>query len=159
MYSFTPGSDKLKIIGQGGINGTVGINPEWIITSPTTYPIQQNVTLLQGPTAVLVTSFTGKVQLGKVQLDWETVSEVGLVGFNVHRSESLGGMKQQLNTDLLPAKNPGQLIGATYQFSDDVGQGQHYYYWLELVLTEGTKLIDPLIVDTNYWVLLPAIMR
>lgn len=158
-FIFTAGMDKLQIIGQGGSNGTVGIDPTWIITVPTADPARQDVTLSQGPTAVLVSSFTGKVTLNNVQLDWETASEVGLVGFNVYRSDSLGGMKQKLNTDMLSAKNPGQLIGATYQFSNAVGQGQHYHYWLELVLTEETQFIDSLVVDTNYWVLLPVLRR
>jgi hypothetical protein len=92
-------------------------------------------------------------------LDWETANEVGLVGFNIYRSDSLDGVRQKLNTNLLPAKNPGQMIGATYQFNDTVDQGQNYYYWLELVLTEGTELIEPVKPDTYYSVFIPVIVR
>jgi hypothetical protein len=108
---------------------------------------------------VVVSSFTGKAKLGAVQLDWETANEIGLVGFNIYRSDSLDGVKQQLNTNLLPATNPGQMIGASYQFNDTVDQGQRYYFWLELITTEGTALIEPVVLDTKYWVLLPAIVR
>ena len=111
------------------------------------------------PTAVLVSSFTGKVTPNKVQLDWETASEVGLVGFNIYRSDSLDGVKQRLNTDTLPAQKPGEMNGATYQFSDKVGQGQHYYYWLELITTDGTEQIEPVVLNTNYWIQLPTISR
>ncbi len=91
------------------------------------------------------------------RLEWETVSEVDLVGFNVYRSDSQEGIKQKLNSDIILAQNGGQLIGATYQFNDHVAQGQHYYYWLELVMTGENKFIEPVVVDTNYWNLLPAI--
>jgi hypothetical protein len=111
------------------------------------------------PTAVVVSSFTGKAHPGTVTLDWETANEIGLVGFNVYRSDSLDGEKQMLNTDLLPATNPGQMIGAAYQFNDKVDQGQHYYYWLEVVTTDGNEWFEPVVQNTSYWTFLPAIIR
>jgi hypothetical protein len=159
FFSYTLDEDNLKIIGQGGINGTIGYDPAWTIPIPTTYPYRVDVVLSQDPTAVIVSTFTGYVRYTNVQLEWKTATEVGLVGFNVYRSDSIDGVKQKLNTDLLPAQYPGQMNGATYQFNNMVNQGQHYYYWLELGMIEGSEFFAPVILDTNYWVLLPAIVR
>jgi hypothetical protein len=114
---------------------------------------------LYSPTAVTVSSFSGASRLGSAQLDWETANEVGLVGFNLYRSETLDGPKQKLNADLIPAQYPNQMLGAAYQLIDAVDQGQRYYYWLELVRTNGTELLEPVIVDADYLVRLPILVR
>ena len=44
------------------------------------------------PTAVTVSSFTASSSLGTAQLDWETASEIGLLGFNLYRAETLDGV-------------------------------------------------------------------
>ncbi len=111
------------------------------------------------PTAVTVSSFTGSSHMGTAQLDWETASEIGLLGFNLHRSEALDGLKHKLNANLIPAQHSGQMQGASYQFSDNVDQGKRYYYWLELVKNQGTELFDPVVVDADYLVRLPFIRR
>jgi hypothetical protein len=159
MFIYTPGTDHLRIKGQGGMFGTIGLaeGAPWIIDTPNVPLYQQNIILSEAPTDVMVSSFTGKAMINDVQLEWKTVSEVELAGFNVYRSESQAGAKQKLNSDLITAQNPGQMIGASYHFGDSVQQGQHYYYWLELVITDGNHFIEPIVVDTSYWNLLPAI--
>ena len=114
---------------------------------------------LASPTAVTVSSFTGIAHLSSVQLDWETANEVGLVGFNLYRAETLNGAKHKLNANLIPAEHTGQVIGASYHFSDAVEQGKRYYYWLELVKHHGTELLDPVIVMTDYLIRLPLMIR
>jgi hypothetical protein len=114
---------------------------------------------INSPTAVTVSSFTGSSYLSTVRLDWQTANEVGLVGFNLYRSDTLDGMKQMLNPDLIPAQYPNQMLGASYQFSDVVDQGQRYYYWLELVRTDGIEMIEPAIVEADYLVRLPLMTR
>jgi hypothetical protein len=111
------------------------------------------------PTAVTVSSFTGLPYLNTVQLDWQTAIEVGLVGFNVYRSETLDGVKQKLNDDLIPVQYPGQMMGASYHFVDGVDQGQRYYYWLELVKNQGSELVGPVVLDTDYLIRLPLLGR
>jgi uncharacterized repeat protein (TIGR01451 family) len=111
------------------------------------------------PTAVTVSSFTGSSYLSTAQLEWETANEMGLVGFNLYRSQTLDGLKQMLNPDLLPAQYPDQMLGASYQFSEVVEQGQRYYYWLELVRTDGNELMEPVIVATDYLIRLPLMVR
>ena len=117
------------------------------------------ITYTNAPTAVTLSSFTGSSHLGTAQLDWETASEIGLLGFNLYRAEVLDGAKHKLNADLIPAEHPGQIIGANYQFTDAVEQGKRYYYWLELVKTHGTELLDPVVVDSDYLIRLPLMIR
>ncbi len=126
-----------------------------------TTPTLENVTITysNAPTAVVVSSFTGSSHMGTAQLDWETASEIGLLGFNLYRAETLDGAKHKLNADLIPAEHSGQMLGASYQFSDVVDQGRRYYYWLELVKTQGTELLDPVAVDTDYLIRLPLMIR
>ena len=114
---------------------------------------------LASPTAVTVSSFSSLAHLSSVQLDWETANEVGLVGFNVYRSQTLDGVKHKLNADLITAEHSGQMLGASYQFFDVVEQGKRYYYWLELVKHHGTELLDPVIVMTDYLIRLPLMIR
>ena len=143
------------------LNTTPGSTIRWRVSAKDTSDNWTTSVIyeLQTPTAVSISSFTGKVHPGTVTLDWETASEVELVGFNIYRSDAPDGVKQRLNTGMLPAQKPGEMIGATYQFSDKVEQGQHYYYWLELITTDGTEQIDPVVLNTNYWILLPSIFR
>ena len=84
---------------------------------------------------------------------------MGLVGFNLYRAETLDGAKHKLNAVLIPALNPDTLLGASYQFFDVVDQGKRYYYWLELVKHQGTELLEPVIVDTDYLIRLPLMIR
>ena len=111
------------------------------------------------PTAVTVSSFTGSSHLGTAQLDWETANEIGLLGFNLYRAETLDGARHKLNANLIPAEHSGQMQGASYQFFDAVDQGKRYYYWLELVKRQGAELLDPVAVDTDYLIRLPFIKR
>jgi hypothetical protein len=77
----------------------------------------------------------------------------------VYRSETLAGDRQKLNPDLIPAQHPNQMLGASYQFSNAVEQGTRYYYWLELVRTDGNELAVPVVLDTDYLVRLPLMVR
>ena len=114
--------------------------------------------LRTNPTAVLLASFTGSGLPGAVQLDWETANEVGMVGFNLYRSETIDGVKQQVNPSLIPANHRGQLQGDVYQYIDPVGPGI-YYYWLELVQIGGSDLTEPIQVTSGYSVNLPMLTK
>ncbi len=88
------------------------------------------------PDAVELASFTATPQkwTGTIQLDWETVSEVDNLGFNLYRAESLDGRQIKLNDSLIPSQGPGSPTGYTYSFLDRaVRAGRTYYYWLEAV--------------------------
>jgi hypothetical protein len=112
------------------------------------------------PTAVTLASFSQGSLTNSVQLDWSTATEVGLLGFNLYRSDELGGVKQKLNLDLIPALTPGDLMGNAYQFTDGTAvSGQTYIYWIELVMQDGNQLSDPLTLLVPYWLRLPMVIR
>jgi hypothetical protein len=53
FYNFTDGADKLRIVGQGGVAGSKGVEPNpWILTLPATYSYQVDVILTANPTVV-----------------------------------------------------------------------------------------------------------
>ena len=158
-YTYTLGGDQLRIIGQGGVNGTRGISTPWTITLPAATLAQQDIILSEAPTAVTLTSFSGSTQLRTIQLNWETATEMGLDGFNVWRSEALDGDKVKQNGELIVAQYPGQNLGWTYQFSEVVSAGKSYYYWVELVLTGSSEFTGPVILTTDYMFHLPVIQR
>jgi hypothetical protein len=110
------------------------------------------------PTTVLI-FFTGKAQPGTILLDWETANELWMVGFNLYRSETYGGLKQKLNSDLINAINPGQMQGTSYQYDDSVDPGTNYFYWIELVQVDGSDLIGPISVSAPFWINLPLVIR
>ncbi len=160
-YDFTS-ADNLRIIGQGGDQGTRGLDPSpWIIPIPATSPFQiLGFILNQPPTAVTLVSFTGESHPRSVLLDWVTANEVGLVGFNLYRSDTLGGVKQKLNPSLIPAQTPGSLTGNSYQFQDGtVVSGKTYYYWVELVMTGDNQEYGPVSLLAPYWLWLPMMTQ
>ncbi len=104
------------------------------------------------PTAVTLSWFdvtkTGKKV---ITLGWETVDEMNNLGFNVYRSKTIDGKKKQLNPELIPAENPGMLMGGLYEFRDKTAkQNRVYYYWLEDVDLSGvTTLHGPVEAKTK----------
>lgn len=92
------------------------------------------------PTAVELLSFTTESSKKSVVLEWETVSEIDNLGFNLYRSTEENGEKVKINPQLIPTNvPPGSIFGSIYSFVDlgaDLKQGQlipnrTYYYWLE----------------------------
>ncbi len=84
------------------------------------------------PTAVELGSFTATAGADQIVLDWETVSELENLGFNVYRATSVEGARAQLNPELIPSQAPGSGMGFAYQWVDsDVQAGVTYFYWLE----------------------------
>lgn len=84
------------------------------------------------PSAVSIISFDAENQEDGILLTWETAEELNNLGFNLYRAEDLQGPKVQVNSKLIPSRNPGGTSGAVYEFLDkQVGAGKNYYYWLE----------------------------
>lgn len=91
------------------------------------------------PLAVTLANFGAISQPDHVLVDWQTVAELGNLGFNVLRSTSPEGAQTRLNAELIPSQAPGSGQGASYSFEDDdVEDGTTYYYRLEDVDTSGT---------------------
>lgn len=88
------------------------------------------------PLAAGLGSFQAVARGRAVQLSWQTVSELEMVGFNLYRSEAVDGEYVQLNEGLIPAERLGQAEGQTYAWLDrDVARGRTYYYAIEAVQT------------------------
>jgi hypothetical protein len=117
-----------------------------------------NLDLTVSPTAVILVAFSGTPQYNTIRLDWTTVTEVDLIGFNVFRSETVDGVKQKQNVSLIPAVHFGHMEGSDYQFVNTVDQGHHYFYWLELVRTGSSNdLSDPIELTTDYVMFVPLL--
>jgi hypothetical protein len=73
-----------------------------------------------------------------ILLEWQTLSEHNLTGFNLYRSESKDGQKEKLNDSIISPLNPGGFGETDYEFIDRIVQpGTSYYYWLEPVDITG----------------------
>jgi len=115
---------------------------------------------LAGPTNVRVFDFTAAFNVPDkvVELNWETASEFDILGFNVLRSKSKVGGREQLNEDLILADNPGG-SGSSYNFVDDsITMGSTYYYWIEVVETGGGReSVGPRDVRSGYLFYIPFV--
>jgi hypothetical protein len=100
------------------------------------------------PTAVMMDGFTSTVLDQVVQVDFNTLSEIDLLGFNLFRSEGEFGLKLKLNPQLIPARTPGELFGNDYQYLDTTAlPGRLYYYWMEMVSRGGTQSFGPVLAQ------------
>jgi hypothetical protein len=92
-------------------------------------------------------------------VEWQTLLELDLLGFNLYRSNTLLGEKVRLNMALIPADALGGLGGASYAFVDaDIQPGERYYYWLEFVEISGERLHPtPVTIDVPYVLFLPLV--
>jgi subtilisin family serine protease len=94
--------------------------------------------LAQAPTAAEITALEAVPEAASIRVDWQTTSELDIVGFNVYRSESPEAFLTPLNGDLIPGQVPGSLMGATYEFVDETAKpGLAYYYWVESIDVYG----------------------
>ena len=109
------------------------------------------------PTPVRLANFNAISLPQGIQLSWQSAQENDLIGFNLYRAESPDGAQVQINTDLIPAINPGQLGGNDYQYLDATAEtGKVYYYWIEWVGNQDSELFGPAMASLQlYHVWLP----
>ena len=89
-------------------------------------------------TYIQLASFDAEPIEDGVMVRWETAAEVDNAGFNLYRSESMGGPFTKLNGKLLAANGNGG--GATYEFLDPDGTGGSFYR-LEDIDYNGTSTL------------------
>jgi hypothetical protein len=95
-----------------------------------------------------------------ILVEWETLHETNLLGFNIYRAEEEDGPQILLTPTLIPAQTPGGPFGNTYQFMDmSVEPGREYYYWIEMVYTSGSERVGPLVVESTFPLFLPLVVR
>lgn len=112
----------------GNINGMV------IPVSSTT----DGLINVYSPTATTIAGFSGRaVNEHQALLQWETGTELELAGFNLWQSAD-GANYTKLNSEIISAKSPGQLIPNTYEFSaNGLNSGKTYLYKLEALDSNG----------------------
>src|SRR4030042_3946543 len=141
------------------IGRAVSTQYEWFVTVSdgshiTSSPIWTFTT--EGtPTAVNLVDFKALSNPQGIQLGWQTAQETDLQGFNLFRADALGGEEVQINPEMIPAFNSGQLWGSDYKYLDtSVEAGKTYYYWIEWVGNSSTERFGPLtssLAPYNTW--------
>ncbi len=98
-------------------------------------------TAFDTPLAVTLASFSAEAQADRVVVSWETVSELGNVGFNLYRSADAAGPLTLLAH--VPSQAPGSTAGFAYNVEDlDLRQtGGTYWYTLEDVSLSGVTTL------------------
>lgn len=87
----------------------------------------------RAPNAVTLAAFHLRAKGKRVELQWETGTELQMLGFNVWRKTGKNAWKK-INADLITATNAGMAAGAQYKFSDKaVKAGKKYSYKIEMV--------------------------
>lgn len=98
----------------------------------------------QVPNFVELDFFTAIGTEDLIDISWQTQAEINLVGWNVYRqiAEKTGPFlsfpKTKLNHDLIISHGDVSQ-GFLYQYSDTVGPGDLYLYYLEAVFTDGSS--------------------
>lgn len=93
------------------------------------------------------------IDVTPVVLNWETASEVGTAGFNVHRApvgdsddDALEMAFERVNSDLIVAQGD-EVAGATYRYEDRTASpGRQYQYRIEEVEWDGRSTLYPEVV-------------
>jgi protocatechuate 3,4-dioxygenase beta subunit len=118
------------------------------------------------PTAIRLSSFEAKWQVGKLVVTWSTSSERETWGFYLLRSPDGSRAKaEQVNATIVLGKGrSGQT--ASYQLVDEGAQaGVVYHYWLKEVELDGSEhFYGPFLLQSeqpaaHYSVLLPLVRR
>ncbi|MDQ7786114.1 MAG: C25 family cysteine peptidase [Thermodesulfovibrionales bacterium] len=101
-------------------------------------------------TRVVVSSFSGHTENGKVVVEWDTDSETGTVGFYLYRKDEITGDYLQLNQKLIPGILTSRR-GGEYRFIDESAiPGLVYTYLLTEIESSGKRhTYGPYHVNTN----------
>jgi hypothetical protein len=91
------------------------------------------------PLAAALADFQAAQQGNAILVTWDTVSEIGNLGFNLWRGTSPNAPDRQLNSALIPSQAPGSSQGFSYEWPDEANlvNGMTYYYWVEDVDVNG----------------------
>jgi hypothetical protein len=93
-----------------------------------------------------------------IHVEWETATEIDLLGFNVHRSDAPEGQYLQLNEELIASQSPGSPVGEVYTWTDNLALPQiTYYYKLEGLNTTSSPTFHGPVSATveSYFLYLP----
>ncbi|MCX6032418.1 MAG: carboxypeptidase regulatory-like domain-containing protein [Chloroflexi bacterium] len=111
------------------------------------------------PTAGELESFTADATAAGVTLAWETISELGVLGFNLYRCAPPDGPWVRLNPRVIPSVSPGSSDGHRYTWLDQSAhRGVVYTYRLEVMNLSGTPSLAAETTATYLSLWLPVIV-
>jgi hypothetical protein len=91
----------------------------------------------------------------KIDIEWETETEIDTAGFNIYRSNSAEGEFVRINPQIIPSQSDA-VSGATYLYTDkNVERGKTYYYQLEDIeydnSTQQHDILTGQVEALNWW--------
>jgi hypothetical protein len=91
----------------------------------------------------------------KIEIEWETETEIETAGFNIYRSDTADGEFVRINDQIIPSQSDA-VSGATYIFEDkDVERGKTYYYRLDDIEYDNTTTQHDILTgevnSLNWW--------
>jgi len=115
------------------------------------------------PTAVEMAGFSARTEGDGVRVEWATVKETEILGFDVLRGESADGPFVPITPEMIPATMPGASQGNSYSFVDATANpAQNYWYKLKILTLDGGSeeyglaAVVPAAKNTLF---LPAVVR
>jgi hypothetical protein len=95
-----------------------------------------DVALVQAPTAAALSSFTARATARGIRLSWRMVSEVGIVGFDLHRVQA--GNQVELNRRVIQTHSGFSAGKSAYTWMDRT-IASNPAYRLEAVMLDGNR--------------------
>jgi len=114
--------------GPSGPNGAIGSLPDQQAQAP--------VNILN-PVLVTMSSFQARAAGNAIWLQWQSLSEYNILGFNLLRSVN-GSELEQVNSDLIPARYAGADMGSQYRINDRTELDGTIRYVLQVVRLDGS---------------------
>ncbi len=139
--------------------GTVDANANTValsgVTALSDWALDDN-----GPTAVTMGDALVQSQVDGLHIEWSTLMELDVFGFDIYRSTGLFETPVKLNSELIPSQALGSTNGADYAYVDTTAQpGVTYFYWIEVQQVEGPERFGPQAATALSWRFLPLIAR
>ena len=114
-----------------------------------------------GPTGVRMAGFNAQAQPDGVLVQWQTASELDMLGFGVLRRQAPDGDLALLSEEPIFAVWSGRDSGSTYTYLDEqAAAGMTYHYVLEIINLDGAAERYGLAEATmRWWLRLPMVVR
>ena len=142
LPAFAATSLYINVTVREGMSGQTISNRACVSRSDQYDPISTNncgVSILR-VTLVVLARFEALNRGGRVALEWETVAEIGTVGFHLYRREPGYLEEQRVTEEMLPAL-VGVPQGGVYRYADPTAEpGRTYVYELEEIDATGQRL-------------------
>lgn len=120
----------------GGATGNNAVS----FASGTTSNDRLDFGMNQSPTAIEFGTVSATVNAdNSVTVNWETLNETTLMGFNVQRGTKVNGDFVKLNADMIPALSLGSSNGNRYEYTDTgLDAKGTYFYRIQMTRADAT---------------------